>query len=971
MTRIVFAIAVAGLELLAAGVARGEGILALVGNEGRVQLSRGNEKIGDFGAGLFNRQWDSADAAADARKSDTAGKRHLRIAVPGGGQVSGWAAITGDRSELNAQYVFTPEQDVVLNSLHVSVEFSIPTLAGGRWTADERSGTFPQDFGKAQIFTGSIRTLAIELPAGGKLHWSFPEPTSVLVQDNRQWGPSFSVRIFRSASPQRPFAKDVPVTVGFSLAATDGVNVEYDTPVTIVAGKDWIPLPVELDIVPGSALDFSALGLQDGPAGKHGWLKADEDGAFFFERQPGRPVRFYGVNLCFSAHYITHEQSDRLAERLFRLGYNAVRLHHYEGELTEPQRERTRLHPQKLDQLDYLVAACIRRGIYVTTDLFVSRPVDVAQFLPDSASDRSDAMNRFKVLAALNPAAYENWKTFARNLLKHVNPYTQRAYKDEPGLAWLALINEGNLTNYVSLAKDIPDYRAAWNRWLAERYQDRAGLAAAWGSALKADEDPARGTVTLDGSVHSQDLRGRDLVLFLAQIEMDFLVRATAFLRQELGVRALVTNMNGWTNHATSQRVRNAMDFVDDHFYVDHPRFLEQSWRLPSRCPNTSPVAEGAIGGRHLAFTRLFDKPFTVSEYNYSGPGRYRGVGGILTGALGAIQDWDAIWRFAYSHSRDNLFQPAKLDYFNMATDPLSQAAERASICLFLRGDLRAAPHSVSIAMTEDDFRRPPAQIPGLAPNWHWAAWLTRVGTRVVVDPGRSLPDDVVLPLGWATPPGDFAGAGTARVGDPYHIAPEKLVELLRQRGILSASNPTDPGANVFQCETGEITIDGPRDRLTLDTPRTAGGFAPAGDSIRTVHGVQILVQDTDATVWVSSLDDQPIPGSRRLLVTHLTDLQNTDIRYAERARQTLLDWGRLPHLVRAGRAEVRLQLRDPGAYRVWALSTSGKRLAAVPRRATAGELTFTADVAAFGEHGAVLCYEIARHDDAALEDAS
>ena len=148
---------------------------------------------------------------------------------------------------------------------------------------------------------------------------------------------------------------------------------------------------------------------------------------------------------------------------------------------------------------------------------------------------------------------------------------------------------------------------------------------------------------------------------------------------------------------------------------------------------------------------------------------------------------------------------------------------------------------------------------------------------------------------------------------------------------------------------------------MTLDTPRTAGGFAPAGDSIRTAHGVQIAVQDTDATVWVSSLDDQPISASRRLLVTHLTDLQNTEIRYAERARQTLLDWGRLPHLVRAGRAEVRLQFRDPGAYKVWALSTSGKRLAEVPGRATAGEFTFTADVAGFGDHGAVLCYEIAR----------
>ena len=87
------------------------------------------------------------------------------------------------------------------------------------------------------------------------------------------------------------------------------------------------------------------------------------------------------------------------------------------------------------------------------------------------------------------------------------------------------------------------------------------------------------------------------------------------------------------------------------------------------------------------------------------------------------------------------------------------------------------------------------------------------------------------------------------------------------------------------------------------------------------------MVQDVPATIWVSALDEQPMVDSRRLLVTHLTDLQNTEIQYAERARQTLLDWGKLPHLVRAGRAEVRLQLADPRgcacgrsrpAVRVW-----------------------------------------------------
>ena len=168
-------------------------------------------------------------------------------------------------------------------------------------------------------------------------------------------------------------------------------------------------------------------------------------------------------------------------------------------------------------------------------------------------------------------------------------------------------------------------------------------------------------------------------------------------------------------------------------------------------------------------------------------------------------------------------------------------------------------------------------------PAWHWAAWVTRVGTLVVEDSAQALPHDVVLPLGWASQAGDSAEAGAPQAADPYKMADEQLVRLLRQRGILSASNPTDPGRRVFQSETGQITIDATRDTMTLDTPRTAGGFAPAGEGIRTTHGVDISVRETDATVWVSSLDDQPITGSRRLLVTHLTDLQNTEIRYAER----------------------------------------------------------------------------------------
>ncbi len=933
---------------------------AVVARDGRIQLTRGNTGICEFQAGLYDAQWRAAEAVTDSNQTVNPPERAFRLSTPDRKAISGLATIRGEGKELNAEYTFTPEEDVALNSLHVGGQFSIETLAGGTWQADERRGRFPVEFGDVTLFNGPVSVLQIKPPNGDELVFHFPQPTRVLIQDNRQWGPSFVVRLMTNSANEGRFSKGTPATLRFTLTSQDGVTVEHDLPVIITADDDWIPLNLQLEIEPGSILDFSRVSPTGAPTGKHGWLQAHSDGTFRFEDQPDRAARFYGVNFCFSAHYVTHDQADQLAERLLRLGYNSVRIHHYERELTKDGSGRTQLDPEKLDQLDYLFAALTRRGIYVTTDLYVSRPVPVAEFLSESTADRRDSMNLFKVLVVIDDRAFDNWKQFSKNLLTHVNPYTGRAYKDDPGLAWLSLINEGNLGNYLSLVREIPAFQRAWNRWLVDRYENRSSLARAWGSVLRDDEDPREGTVRIEGSVYDQDARSRDVICFLADVEHDFFLRAARFLREELGCRALLTNMNGWTNHVMSQKARSEMDYVDDHFYVDHPKFVERSWSLPSWCPNTSPVAGGASGGRHITFTRLFDRPFTLSEYNYSGPGRYRGLGGILTGAMGAFQDWGAIWRFAYSHSRNNLFEPARMDYFNMVSDPLSQAAERASICLFLRGDLQRAPHSIAITMNPEDWQNAPQPVPRLAPDWHWAAWITRVGTRVVHDPGMTLPHDLALPLGWSVrPPADDVPEHAETLA-AYQLSRDQVFELLQQHALIREGNLTDPSRNIYQSETQEITIDASRDLLVLDTPRTAGGFGPAGETIQTTNGFTASLREAPATIWVSAMDDQPIAQSRRLLITHLTDLQNTEIHYEERARQTLLDWGRLPHLVRAGRAEVRLRLDDPSAFQVWAVSTSGKRVAQLPTSVEGSELRVTTNVECAPDHGAILCYEVA-----------
>ena len=740
--------------------------------------------------------------------------------------------------------------------------------------------------------------------------------------------------------------------------ATRETPAQGKSPVTITAGAEWIALRPELDIDAGSALDFSTMGLTDAPAGKHGRVIARPDGQFAFADSPDRPRRFYGVNLCFGAQYLSKAEADRLAERLLRLGYNALRVHHYERDLTQGQGESTTLNPEKLDQFDYLMAALIRRGIYLTTDLFVSRGIAYREVGIERVGQIP--MDTYKILVPVHEAAFANWKKFARAFLGHENPYTKRRYAEEPALAWLAMINEGNFGNFFKDIQTIPEWKQAWNRWLAKRYASRELLATSWGKDLKENENPASQTVALPEKLQADGLRARDCIAFLGDTEREMVGRMKAFLHDELGCKALVSNSSSWTRFTTDQATRATYDYVDDHFYVDHPQFLQGSWRLPSRCANTSPLAEGAAGGRGISFTRLFDKPFTCTEYNYSAPGRFRGVGGILTGAMGALQGWGGIWRFAYSHSPEAVSKPSKMGYFDMASDPLSQAAERASLCLFLRGDLQMAPHSVALVMTDADLAKPAAKIPTLAPKWHWLAWVTRVGTQVVPSPERPLSHTALLPLAWQTAAASYRGNNVLAL-EPYAVSNEQIVAGLAEKNLFKPENAPDPAKKFFRSETGEVTIDGPRDRLVLDTPRTAGGYAPAGQVIETTRGgVRITIEGTDATVWVSALDQNPIRRSRRLLVTHLTDLQNTGIQYAESSRQTLLDWGRLPHLVRAGKAEVSIALESRDSYGVWALAPSGKRLAEVPAKTAAGTLRFMADVAGDTAAGARMTYEVA-----------
>ncbi len=617
-------------------------------------------------------------------------------------------AANGDDG-VRAVWEITAQEDVVFETLAVATEFSLRDLAGGSWETDSQRGVFPKNFGGAFLAWARTRKLVLTFPDGRAMTLAFPRPTAIGLQDNRQWNASdFSLRIGggsgKMAAGER-YVIEMSVQFSGGVSHCDGVP-EFMKPVVLRAGGEWIPLRQELEIVPGSALDLSAQGFVDGPCGAKGRIITTPEGHFVCANEPDRPLRFYGVNFCFTAQFLSKDEVDRLLDRLVRLGYNTIRIHHYESGLTTPVgKAGFDWDPQKLDQLDYLMAGCAKRGLWITTDLYVSRPVRGEQIGLEKGAVK---MNQFKLLVPVHEPAFQDWIKFARQFLYRINPYTGVRVADDPALAWISLINEGPVSNHWGDIQKIPAWKAAWNRWLAQRCATREALAAALGH-LEDGEDPQAGSVKLPDGLFGDAPRVRAGQAFAADMERRAYERMRDFLRDELKCQALLTNMNNaGAGVAALHWAREAYDYVDEHFYVDHPSFIEKPWSLPSRSPNTNPIASGAQGGLGCASVRLFGKPYVITEYNYSGPGRFRGVGGILTGALGALQDWDGLWRFAYSHTYGNLFNPAPIGYFDLVSDPLNQAADRLTLFLYLRRDLASAPHRIATVLPEAAFPPPP-----------------------------------------------------------------------------------------------------------------------------------------------------------------------------------------------------------------------------------------------------------------------
>jgi hypothetical protein len=229
-------------------------------------------------------------------------------------------------------------------------------------------------------------------------------------------------------------------------------------------------------------------GLIEKPAGASGFIKATADGHLATIK--GR-IRLFGVNFCYGANFPLNADADLVAGHMAKFGINAVRFHHMD-DLATPDGIWTTTNPDRslstaqLSKLDYLINRLKQNGIYSDLNLVVSRPFNRGSDLPAAIDSVADS----KVRAAIgffDGQLLGLQKTYARDLLTHVNPYTGNAYANEPALAFIEINNENGLIQaFLSTQLDnLPGYytnelQQQWNSWLLNRYQTQAQLLQNW-----------------------------------------------------------------------------------------------------------------------------------------------------------------------------------------------------------------------------------------------------------------------------------------------------------------------------------------------------------------------------------------------------------------------------------------------------------------------------------------------------------
>jgi hypothetical protein len=305
-----------------------------------------------------------------------------------------------------------------------------------------------------------------------------------------------------------------------------------------------------------------------------------------------------------------------------------------------------------------------------------------------------------------------------------------------------------------------------------------------------------------------------------------------------------------------------------------------KDWEIKNK-PMVDDPAGATLWG--LAATRVFGKPFTVTEYNHAAPNECQAECVPMIFAYAALQDWDAVFLFDYSGDRNYQRQNTQ-NFFSIEGNVAKMAALPLAARIF---------HGTRMLPQYSNHPLPNAQILDTASRYFFQQWPFMREVRsagmpldyrlAVTFEGQLVPPSVTIPpetpsrVAWTA-----GGAGAGRF-------------IVR-----------DPSAAVFVgFAKGEFPVDLGAVKLTqLQTPFAA---------------IQVVPADPG----------KPIADAERLLISAVARQSSDGMKWDDKHTGVSNQWGKPPAKVEVVMGELSIASSRP--VEVWALGPDGKRTKQVP----------------------------------------
>lgn len=386
------------------------------------------------------------------------------------------------------------------------------------------------------------------------------------------------------------------------------------------------------------------------------------------------------------------------------------------------------------------------------------------------------------------------------------------------------------------------------------------------------------------------DARIRDLLRFYYEVDLAYFTGMRRFLKEDLGLRSVVTGTAPWWAFLGDTAVQSHLDFVDGHYYWDHPWWPNTSpWSPTGWVISNNPQVNAFDRLSRLAFQAVAGKPFTVSEYNQPFPNRYAAEAPLLIAAFGSLQDWDAVYMFDYAGSYEAFDDTSTTSFFSLCGNPIKTAQMPVAARIFLHRQLEPARELLPLDLDLGELFTDYAQ-------------------------GRVAGDDFLAARGF-----DRANALVHRVRIRSFTAPGADF----RRPVTEERVTSDHGQLLWDRRDPDRTF------VLLNGPAVEGavGFLGGRDLDFGWWGFSPVAGSPEHfAVILQSAGGRPLRESARLLLSVWSEHQNTGMKWNEAGNSVDNRWGGDPPIVRPVRIRLRFAPPGGGTVRLFALDATGAR---------------------------------------------